>query len=94
MPTSKDFAEKSVPAFPPQSHTSISRKNVIAEQPAPAQNMSVVNPQHQREANEPAMRLRGGCIPCPVLMADAATSYRYPAVANSYLRETNSPPHI
>jgi len=37
------------------------KKNVVVEQPAPAQNMTTRKGQEQS-----AMRLRGGCVPCPV----------------------------
>ncbi|CAA7263708.1 unnamed protein product [Cyclocybe aegerita] len=55
------------PQMPAQTHVSISRKS-IDEQPAPVQTMSVrpTPEKKEGESQQGAMRLRGGCIPCPV----------------------------
>ncbi|KDR74840.1 hypothetical protein GALMADRAFT_249745 [Galerina marginata CBS 339.88] len=66
MSSSNNYFGEQMPSYPPQTHASMKRKEAIAKQPAPAQNMSVQTPQHpQGEGNQPAARLRGGCIPCP-----------------------------
>ncbi|PBK75225.1 hypothetical protein ARMSODRAFT_511484 [Armillaria solidipes] len=48
--------------YPPRAHTHTSSKAaVVSDQPAPVQGMVV----EKKKEQEP-MRLRGGCIPCPV----------------------------
>ncbi|KAK0187719.1 hypothetical protein F5146DRAFT_1060354 [Armillaria mellea] len=48
--------------YPPHAHTHASSKAaVVTDQPAPVKGMVV----EKKKEQEP-MRLRGGCIPCPV----------------------------
>ncbi|KAL4076692.1 hypothetical protein V8B97DRAFT_1483667 [Scleroderma yunnanense] len=56
-------------AVPPAAHTAT--RDVIFIQPSPKGTMSAAErdperPEHHQEYNDRPLRLRGGCIPCPV----------------------------
>ncbi|EDR10471.1 uncharacterized protein LACBIDRAFT_316903 [Laccaria bicolor S238N-H82] len=52
----------SLPAYPPKVHE---QAKIISKQPLRAAEMEVSTPRVKQDGGEGALRLRGGCIPCP-----------------------------
>ncbi|KIM38834.1 hypothetical protein M413DRAFT_447535 [Hebeloma cylindrosporum] len=61
----ENYSQDYFPSYPAPVHSASLRKGAVtAEQPAPAQRMSIQDSQ-QRGKEGRAERPRGGCVPCP-----------------------------